>query len=67
MENTFMTDRSNRTIYLRDFLFLKADKHGKNTPLRSASRVIEVALTEYFQAHGIDLSDDPMAGTDSES
>jgi hypothetical protein len=64
MDTPNMTDRHNRTIYIRDFLMGKANDYGKRSEVdRSGSRIIEMALTEFFQNHQVDLSDDPLKGS----
>jgi hypothetical protein len=64
MDNPSMTDRNNRTLYIRDFLFQKANNYGNRPEVdRSCSRIIEMALTEFLQNHQVDLSDDPLKGS----
>lgn len=61
MDNLPMSDRANRTIYVRDFLIQKAIAYGKRPDVdRSYSRVIEIALVEFLRSRGVDLSDDPL-------
>lgn len=64
MDNPSMTDRHNRTLYLRDFLLGKANEYGKRPDVdRSGSRIIEMALVEFLQKRGVDLSGDPLKGS----
>jgi hypothetical protein len=54
-----MIKRKNRTLYIADILMREATKYGNRPDIdRSASRIIEYALTEYLKSRGIDLGPD---------
>ena len=58
MDTSSMSDRHNRTIYISDLLMETANTLGKKKD-RSASRIIEYALIEYFRKNGIEISESP--------
>ena len=67
MDNTGMSDRNNRTLYLSDFVYAQADKYGKRPDVdRKASKIFEYAVVEYLEKRGVDMSDYRKAPDETE-